>query len=73
MLGNLLLRTYARADRVYRAMLVRGFDGRIRAASRGRFGVRDALFALGWSAAFVLFRVYNVPLLLGSAITGLMR
>lgn len=73
MLGNLLLRTYARADRVYRAMLARGFDGRVRATAAGAFGLRDALFVVGWSAAFVFFRAYNVPLLLGTVITELVR
>lgn len=71
MLGHLLLRTYARASRVYQAMLARGFDGRIRLTRTLTFTARDAAYVLGWSAAFVLFRVYNVPVLLGQALTEL--
>lgn len=70
-LGHLLLRTYARAQRVYRAMLSRGFDGRVRVLRELRFTVRDAAFAAGWSAAFVVFRLYDVPTLLGRIVTGL--
>lgn len=70
-LGHLLLRTYARAQRVYRAMLSRGFDGHVRIARRLSFSTRDLAFTLGWSAAFLAFRLYNVPLVLGHLITGL--
>ncbi|MDP2183694.1 MAG: cobalt ECF transporter T component CbiQ [Actinomycetota bacterium] len=71
MLGHLLLRTYDRARRIYRAMLCRGFDGHIRTLRRLQFTARDGVFLLGWSAAFVLFRLYNVPLLAGRIVTGL--
>jgi cobalt/nickel transport system permease protein len=70
-LGHLLLRTYARAQRVYSAMLARGFDGQVRVMRALHLTGRDVAYVLGWSAAFVLFRLYNVPLLLGGLITGL--
>ncbi len=69
MLGHLLFRTYDRANRVYRSMLSRGFDGQIRIARPLRLGGRDVIFTLAWSTIFVLFRVFNVPLLLGQAVT----
>lgn len=69
MMGHLLLRTYDRAHRVYLAMLSRGFDGQIRVMRRLHLGRRDVVFTLGWCAAFGVFRVYNVPLLLGQTIT----
>ena len=65
MLGQLLLRTFARAQRVYLAMKCRGFDGEIRVARHLHFGRADLIFVLGWSAVFVLFRVVNVPLWIG--------
>ncbi|MDO9108738.1 MAG: cobalt ECF transporter T component CbiQ [Coriobacteriia bacterium] len=71
MLGSLLLRTYARAERIYQAMLSRGFDGSIRVLRALDFRLKDALFVSGWSAAFILMRVYNVPLLVGDLATGL--
>lgn len=71
MLGHLLLRTYDRAQRIYLAMQCRGFDGHVRVARRLRFTARDATFVAGWSAVFVAFRVYNVPLTLGHFVTRL--
>ena len=65
------LRTYARAQRIYNAMLCRGFDGHVRTTRVLRFAARDYAFILGWSAAFLVFRLYNVPLLLGQIVTGL--
>ena len=68
-LGHLLLRTVARARRIYDAMLSRGFTGRLRTHHPLQFTGRDLAFVMGWSAAFVLFRLYNVPLLLGGLVT----
>jgi len=68
-LGHLLLRTYARAQRVYSAMLLRGFDGRIRARRTLAIGVADVAFLLGWSALFMVLRFVNVPLELGTFVT----
>jgi cobalt/nickel transport system permease protein len=70
MLGQLLLRTFARAQRVYLAMKCRGFDGRVRMARRLRLRAADVAFVLGWSAAFVLFRLVDVTTLLGRLVTG---
>ncbi len=65
------LRTYARAQHVYQAMLARGFDGHVRIMRTLDFTARDAAYITGWSAAFVVFRLYNVPVLLGQFVTGL--
>lgn len=70
-LGHLLLRTYDRAQRVYLAMLCRGFDGHVRAMGRLHVSRRDVVFTLGWSGVFLLFRLHNVPLLVGRAVTGI--
>jgi cobalt/nickel transport system permease protein len=70
MLGHLLLRTYARATRVYQAMLARGFDGRVRVTRTLRFTLRDAVYTVGWSVAFAVFRLYDVPLVLGRLLMG---
>ena len=71
MLGQLLLRTFARAQRVYLAMSCRGFDGEIRVGRTLHFGAADLAFVLLWSAAFLAFRAVNVPLALGHLVTGL--
>lgn len=70
LVGHLLLRTWERADRIHRAMLARGFDGRFHVRRAFRFGAGETLFLLGWSAIFILFRLENIPRLVGSFVTG---
>jgi cobalt/nickel transport system permease protein len=64
----LLLRTMDRSQRVYMAMCCRGFDGEIRMMKPLRIGPREIGFIVGWSALFILMRVYNVATLMGSII-----
>jgi cobalt/nickel transport system permease protein len=73
MLGSLLLRTLDRAQRIHLAMNCRGFDGRVHTLDERRLRAADIAFLVGWSAAFMLFRLYNVPHLLGALIAGGMR
>lgn len=70
MLGQLLLRTVARAQRIYLAMKCRGFDGEVRVTRRLRFGRADLIFLAVWSGLFVFFRVIDVPGLLGRLVEG---
>lgn len=69
MLGQLLLRTFARAQRIYLAMKCRGFDGRMRIARRLHLRSSDVAFVLGWSAVFVVFRFVDVTTLIGDLVT----
>lgn len=69
LVGHLLLRTWQRAERVHIAMLARGFMGDFNSRRSFRFGLLEALFVSGWLLLFVLLRLYNLPLLLGSLIT----
>lgn len=47
MLGTLLLRSFERAERMYQAMLSRGYSGEFPVVSPRRFAWRDAGFLLG--------------------------
>ena len=58
--GSLLLRAWARADRVYLAMRARGFDGRFRVAGRGTLGRNGWLYLLAWCGLFALWRSASV-------------
>jgi len=73
LLGNLLLRTLDRAQRIHTAMCCRGFDGHVPALRPMRFGAADLRHVLFWTALFAALRFYNPPLLLGLWITGLFR
>ncbi len=68
--GHLLLRSMARADRVYRAMVSRGFDGEIRVLDPTPAGWADEAFVLGWTAFFAAARTWNLADLLGRLFTG---
>jgi cobalt/nickel transport system permease protein len=52
MFGALLLRSWNRSDRVYQAMLARGFTGDWPGGSRRVWGLRDAGFVVGMAAGF---------------------
>jgi cobalt/nickel transport system permease protein len=65
MIGHLLLRTLDRAQRIYLAMLCRGFNGEIHQLRPLKIRPVDLGFFLGWSIFFILMRIYDVPQLLG--------
>jgi cobalt/nickel transport system permease protein len=71
MIGHLLLRSVARAQRIHLAMRCRGFDGEVRTLRELRFRVSDAAFTLGCCTAFAALRLYNVPAILGRLATEL--
>lgn len=73
LVGNLLLRTWERAERVYRAMLCRGFNGEFHVRRSFRFGLREAVFTVGWTSLFIFFRLVNVPLFFGSFFAEFLR
>lgn len=61
LLGQLLLRALARAERVHVAMLCRGFDGELRTEGRWRFGLGNLAFVLGCFGFFALVRGVHMP------------
>ena len=64
--GQLLLRSMDRAERIHRAMALRGFDGHIRSAAPPRLTGRDILFVMCWIAFFVIARKVNLADSLGA-------
>jgi cobalt/nickel transport system permease protein len=70
LIGHLLLRTWLRAERVHMAMLARGFTGAFKTRRTFGFGAREVAFVAGWSALFIVFRLYNTAQLLGLLVTG---
>jgi cobalt/nickel transport system permease protein len=70
LVGHLLLRAMARAERVYRAMQARGFDGRVRVSRPMPLRWRDPLFVCGWAVFFAVARTWNLAGLLGGVLTG---
>jgi cobalt/nickel transport system permease protein len=58
MLGALFLRSYHRGERVYVAMVSRGYEGKIGMASGGRFGLSGVLFVSTLLVVAVVVRVF---------------
>ncbi len=57
MVGQMLLRTLTRAERIHRAMTARGFRGELTAPhSTLSWHLADSLYIVGWSAVFILIR-----------------
>jgi cobalt/nickel transport system permease protein len=68
--GILFIRTVERAERIYYAMLSRGFQGDIPTLKRFRFTTRDFGFALFVIAFLFIFRFYPVTEILGRFVQG---
>jgi cobalt/nickel transport system permease protein len=69
-LGTLHLRTWGRAERIHLAMLSRGFTGEFRFDRPLASGPGSLLFAAGWTLLFALFRAVDVPLAVGTLLSG---
>jgi cobalt/nickel transport system permease protein len=59
MLSALFLRSYGPGERVYLAMLSRGYDGTVRLIERSRFGAADGAFLGGLLLIVVLIRAVS--------------
>jgi cobalt/nickel transport system permease protein len=60
LIGTLFLRTIERAERIYLAMLSRGFTGPLHTAKRYGFSGSDAAFLFATITALYIFRVHDV-------------
>jgi cobalt/nickel transport system permease protein len=58
-----------RAERVYRAMAARGFDGEIRVMRQSSFRWTDWFFVYGWLSFFIVARVWNLADGMGRLLT----
>ena len=54
MMGTLFIRSYERAERIYAAMLSRGFDGQVRTLHKLRFRRADVYFSAAFGLVLVL-------------------
>jgi cobalt/nickel transport system permease protein len=73
MLGALLVRAMARAERVHAAMRCRGFGGDLLLVRRAMPGRADALFAAATAGLLVAARVLDLPARVGAVLPGGLR
>jgi cobalt/nickel transport system permease protein len=70
LLGNLLLRTIDRAQRIHTAMLSRAFTGDIRISRQFSFQKAEYFYLTGIIILLSFFRFFNISEILGKLITG---
>lgn len=68
LVGQLLLKTLERAQRIYAAMRCRGFNGELPFLHNQPFQRRDWLYLFLWCSFALLCRSYNLPQVLGKAL-----
>ena len=70
-IGQLFIRSVARAERIHKAMLARGFTGVMPSwhPARRHWTLRDTLFVAVWTLLFALLRFLPVPSLLSRLLT----
>ena len=73
LLGQLLLRATARAERIHAAMRARGFDGRLPVRESWGFRRADAVFVSAALAFLLASRALDLPGLLGATLAGALR
>jgi len=70
LLGQLFLRTLDRAERIYQAMLCRGFTGAFPVMGKDKVTMKDVVYTIGWGVFFLLARFYNIPEFMGTLFMG---
>ena len=69
-LGQLILRTLDRAQRLYESMNLRGFTGDYNIGIKEKVKLKDSAYLIGWVLFFTIARIFDIPNLLGMFITG---
>lgn len=69
--GQLLLRTFSKAERVYIAMKLRGFEGEYPNTKYFNFKINDIIYLFFWFSFFIFARNVNIPIFIGNLFTGI--
>ena len=73
LIGTLFVRTVDRAERIYYAMLSRGFQGDIPSLKRARIGVTDLAYLAAMVMFLAVFRFFRITEGIGRFAQGLLR
>jgi cobalt/nickel transport system permease protein len=71
--GQLLLRTFERAQRIYESMNLRGFTGEYNAGDNAKVSLKDFAYLAAWSSFFIIARIINIPILIGALFSGVIK
>ena len=70
MVGQLLIRTYNRAQTIYQSMVLKGYNGRYNSVAGKRVKTGDVVYFTLWLAFIAAVRIYNIPLLISALVAG---
>nr|WP_312577656.1 cobalt ECF transporter T component CbiQ [Sedimentibacter sp.] len=70
LLGQLLMRTYDRAQNIYFCMVLRGYNMENYECKGEVLHLNDYIYLFIWICFLILVRFYNIPILLGNIMTG---
>lgn len=73
LLGQMLLRAFDRANRVYNSMVLRGFNGEYTFGTDRRLSKTSIVYFFLWIAFFITVRLFNIPEVLEKILTGVLR
>ncbi|KRQ87851.1 Nickel transport protein NikQ [Caloramator mitchellensis] len=73
LLGQIILRSFKRAQNIYNAMLLRGFNGEFCFQNNIEFRINDYKFIIFWSIFIIASRLFNIPKFLGLVLTGVIK
>jgi len=69
--GQLLLRTFSKAERVYIAMKLRGFDGEYPNTKNLSLKINDLIYIFLWCSFLIFARYVNLPIFIGNIFTSI--
>ncbi len=64
MIGQLLIRSYNRAQIIYQSMVLKGYNGRYNISGNKGFRYADGIYLLVWVMFFTVARLFNIPMFL---------
>jgi cobalt/nickel transport system permease protein len=73
LIGVLFLRTVDRAERIYYAMLSRGFQGDVPSLKQSRMAFRDVAFISLTVSFLAFFRLFRITEIVGGGLQGIFR
>lgn len=68
LIGQLLIRSFERGERIHNAMVLRGFEGEFNNTKAETIKNKDYIYIIIWISFFIIARNINIPLFIGSFI-----
>ncbi len=64
MVGQLLIRSFNRAQIIYQSMVLKGYNGKYNISGDRSFRYADGIYLPVWVVFFILVRLFNIPMII---------